>query len=196
MSHSLSLYSHRQHAFASERTYSVEPEALAWHDAKGKGWLAYADLAEVRLAYAPTRVQENRFLLSLKDVGGKSLHIGNESWRGLADFEDRSLAFRDFALALHRAVAEANPGVRFAAGNTGGRHALNWLMAMFVAGVIVAALVFFVAFGLVWIALLKIGLIAWYLPTLKRYLTRNKPRSYDPASIPSDMLPSMLGRSV
>jgi hypothetical protein len=187
----MTTYTQRPHAFASERLWMAGPEALTWKDDKGEGRLAYADLAEVRLAYAPTRVQKNRFLLSLKSVEGSPLHIGNESYRGLADFEDRSAAFRDFVFALHRAVAATNLAVRFVAGNTSGWYALHWLMTGLAMAAIIAGLVFFLTFGLVWVALIKVGLIVYYLPTLRRYLARNQPRRYDPLAIPPGMLPTV-----
>jgi hypothetical protein len=189
----MTAYTQRPHAFSPERTYALGPEDLTWKDDKSEGRLAYADFTEVRLAYAPTRVQKNRFLLTLVGKQGKPLQISNASYRSLADFEDRSLGYSRFVVALHRAVAVANPGVRFVSGNTRGQYTLNGLMAAFAVAVMVAGLVFFIAFGLVWVALIKMGLMAYYLPSLLRYLGRNRPCNYDPANIPPEMLPAMEG---
>lgn len=91
----MAIFTRRPHDFAPERLWTVGPEALTWKDDKGKGRLASANLAKLRLACTPTRVKKNRFLRSLKSVDGHSLPIGKETYRGRADFENCSTLFRE-----------------------------------------------------------------------------------------------------
>ncbi len=186
----MALYTQRLHAFVPSRTYTVADDALRWQDDKGcSGRLAYADLTEVRLSYAPTRVQNNRYFLTLSTRHDAVLQISNENYQGLADFEDRSPEYCVFVTALHRAIAAANPGVRFEAGSTGMQRGLHWLLTGFILLVLAAAALMFIAMGLYWLILVKVGIIAYSLPTLKRYLGTNKPRRYEPSAIPEDILP-------
>ncbi|MDD5365482.1 MAG: hypothetical protein PHR30_09100 [Gallionellaceae bacterium] len=187
----MATYTQRLHAFVPDRTYTVADDALLWRDGKGgAGQVAYADLAEVRLSYAPTRVQKNRYFLTLSTGHDAALQISNENYLGLADFQDCSPSYRIFVTELHRSIAAANPGVRFEAGSTGMQRSLHWLLTGFILLVLAAAALAFITLGLYWLVLVKVGIIAYYLPTLKRYLGINKPRRYAPSAIPEEMLPT------
>lgn len=188
----MSSYTQRLHAFVPSRTYTVADDALLWQDGKGgSGWLAYADLAEVRLSYAPTRVQKNRYFMTLSTGQGTPIQISNEDYRGLADFQDRSLSYRIFADELHRAIAAANPNVRFHSGSSDVQHMLHWVLTLFIVLVLATAALVFVAMGLYWLIFIKLAIIAYYLPTLRRYMRVNKPDSYDPQALPEVTLPPM-----
>lgn len=186
----MASYTQRLHAFVPSRTYTVTDDALLWRDGKGgSGRLAYADLAEVRLSYAPTRVQKNRYFMTLSTGHDKPLQISNEDYRGLADFQDRSLSYRVFVDELYRAIAAANSSVCYRSGSSKARHMLHWAITLFLILVLATAAMVLLATGLYWLIVVKLAVIAYFLPLLRRYLRLNTPNAYDPLALPESMLP-------
>jgi len=55
-------YRVRSHAFVQSRTYRLTDDALTWEE-EGKpiDGVFYEDIAEIRLAYVPTRLESNRY---------------------------------------------------------------------------------------------------------------------------------------
>lgn len=183
-------YATRNDAFSPATTWAVDGVWLRVQDEQGPPRLiALADVAEVRVEFAPTRAEPNRFRCALRVSGAGRLFFFNRTYAGLGDFRDTSAAYAAFLLILHAALARHAPACRFTAGATPARYTASVVATAFAALMVVVAALFLIFNGLAWVILLKLALLAIFLPNVFRWLARNRPRAYAPAAIPPDVLP-------
>ncbi|MGB1260543.1 MAG: DUF3487 family protein [Akkermansiaceae bacterium] len=181
-------YEARLSALESERVYKLHGHRLEIDYGSQSENIPLTEIAQVRCRFFPTRVQRDRFETIITMRNGRSLKIGNQLYRGLADFEDRSVGYRAFVQMLHTRLGKRNPHCVFHAGVT---PLSFWLNAIFLALV----LVLLVAVGVVMItaipavAIVKLVLIIFYLPTCIRWFKRGRPKRYSADHIPADVLP-------
>jgi type IV secretory pathway VirB6-like protein len=109
---------------------------------------------------------------------GLTLKIGNQLFRGFADFEDRSPAFRDFVIALHKARMNVTPPCKFFAGVT---PLSFWLNASFLGSVMIvlAILIILFAGSIPAVALIKLTILIIMLPIAINRFRKDKPRQYE-----------------
>ena len=181
-------YTQRLNQFTPTRTWTLTPKALQWHDDKGaSGEIELSKVKEVRLRFEPSRAETRRFAMHIN--AGTTTTITNINYRGVMDFEARSDEFRNFVIAFHKALASTNPSVIYHQGSTTGAYIGNVLLSLFVFGIIIFAFFFFLFAGVVWVALVKLVIILALIPTLIRFLKRNRPGTYRPDDIPAELLP-------
>jgi len=187
----LSHYETRNHAFAPATVWVLDGAFLRIKDDKGPPrTIALNTVVEVRLEYAPTRPEPNRYRCRLVLWGGVAVEFFNRTYRGVMDFADTSVEYGTFVRALLAALARHNPTCRFLAGASEGTYVLNVAILVLLAVVLVGALVFFLTVGLLWVALLKVLLIVYYLPTALKWAKRNRPRGFLSDAIPPNLLPA------
>lgn len=183
-------YATRNDAFSPATTWVIEGTQLRAQDAGGPPRVvALADVVEVRLTFAPTRSEPNRYRCTLLTRSGGRLGWFNRTYQGLGDFRDTSTGYTEFVRALHAALVRHAPACRFVAGASPARYAVSVGATAFVALVIVVAALFLVINGLAWLILLKLVLLAVFLPNAVRWLARNRPRPYASGAIPPELLP-------
>lgn len=183
-------YVTRNNAFVPAVEWTLDGGSLRRSDGKGPPQVyALKDVREVRLAFAPTRPERNRYRCRVLLPGGQAIEFFNRTYRGVMDFADTSAEYAAFVQALHVALARHNPACRFTAGASQGAFVVNAVVLVLLAVVMIGALIFFLVVGLLWVALLKVLLIAFYLPTAWAWVKRNRPRVYGPETIPPDILP-------
>ena len=141
-----------------------------------------AKLSEVRLRYEPGRFATNRCTAAIATNTGWSADIDNQHWAGVADFEDRSLSYRLLVEALLARLATANPAARLVIG----QGAMLWLSMAFVLAMV--AVLFFVvlAIGGPIVALLKLVVLLFFVPTMVRYIRANRRRVMPITAAPPD----------
>ncbi len=149
-----------------------------------------ADITRIRIRYFPTRVQRNRFECQILSRLRGSLTLTNEEYLGLYNFADRSQEYRRFVQALCAAVALRNARAHFAGGGNALVLFLEW---SFCGGAFLAlALVLWTLGGpLRGLVILKLAIIAFYLPTLARYAARSMPSHFNPLNVPERYLPPL-----
>lgn len=183
-------YATRNHAFGPAVEWVLDEAVLRRADGQGPPQVyVLQDVREMRLEFAPTRPEPKRYRCRLRLRSGQGIEFFNRTYRGVMDFADTSADYTAFVRALHAALARHSPGCQFIAGKSQGAFAFNLAVLMFVAVVLAAASVFFLTVGLIWIALLKVGLIAFYTPTALAWVKRNRPRGFGTQSILPDVLP-------
>lgn len=184
-------YATRNDAFARPVTWTLAGAELRCDDGAGPPRvIGLADLAEVRLEYAPTRAEPNRFRCRLRGRSGEAREFFNRTCAGVLDFRDTSAEYAAFVRALHAALARHASACRFVAGASPARYMASVFATVLVALMVVVAALFLVFNGLAWLILLKLALMAIFLPNVFRWLARNRPRAYAPAEIPLDVLPA------
>jgi hypothetical protein len=183
-------YRFRANAFSGPRTFGLTDDALTWQeDGKPLDGVFYDQIAEVRLSYAPTRMATRRFRAQIILKAGGMAELSNMSYRGFADFEDLSSAYAAFVTELHRRLAAKGKDVRYRAGNTRLGFALNLAITAFTFIALAGVVLLVPIAALPGIVIVKLAIIAAFIPTLIRYMRRAKPATYDPLSIPPAMLP-------
>lgn len=185
-------YTHRPHAFAGERTYTLSDDALVIDEAgKPRAGAFYDRISEVRLAFTPTRFARNRYRAQIVYRDGGMAELYNTHYEGIGDFPERNEEYAGFLTELHRRLAEKGKDVRYVRGNSPAAYVANWLLTIFIFAMLALAFVLLIAWGLVWIAVVKIAIILFFIPTLIRFMARAKPGTYDPLAIPKDVLPKV-----
>jgi hypothetical protein len=184
-------YATRNDALSLARVWQLDGAVLRINDVKGgEQVVRLSEVKDVRLEFAPTRPELNRFRCQLTLRNGERLEFFNRTYAGLYDFRDTSAEYVGFVQALMGALVRQAAGCRFLAGASGANYLLS--VAATVGLILCFGLIsfFLLASGLTWLIAVKLLILAFYLPTLVRWLKRNRPQSFAPAAIPGALLPA------
>lgn len=184
-------YRSRTSALDQEVTLRLEAGHLVIvHRSGARELLPLASLTRVCLRFFPTRFQANRYECLLCWNNGRRLKVCSQFFAGMADFHDQAPEYRRWVLELHRLVPEANPACSFHSGLSVLRYSVNALFMIGVFGLLALVMIAF-ATSIPAIAIIKLVLIACYLPILILWFRRNVPGRYDPTAIPDQVLPTV-----
>ena len=185
-------YTYRPDIFRTNITYSIEDGHINWKDEKGRsGTIEYKNIYQIRLIYTPSRLNKNQYQIEISETNGDFTKIKNIHFKGAANFEDRSKDYNGFVIELHKNISLVNPNVRFNAGVSSGKYKFYWLLLIFSILVLLAALLFMISFGFVWIAVAHILAMLYLFSISKSFMKKNKPRNYNPNNIPQNLLPKI-----
>jgi hypothetical protein len=155
----------------------------------GPARFPFTDIAEIRLAFEPTRFDSQRHRCDITMRDGARVTIWSTHYVSVGEFEDRGETYAALARALIARVAAANPSAVFRAGKspfTFWRQLVVLLIA-FSALIYMIMLVGSAAFsGLV---IVKLIIVAAFVPLLLRYIHKNRSGRFRPDAIPEDVLP-------
>jgi len=166
-----------------ETVWRAFPDRLEYHDAGGalRGVVPFDRVTRVRLAFAPGRLQQKRFLMELSGTRSQ-FNLSNMHFKGIAQFEDRTDTFFPLVRAVVAGVHAANPNAAFRAGE---KPAYYVFLLAFV--LVVYALLALVLFTLPVVPgnftisiLIKLGIILVSLPLLLSWGIHARPRRFDP----------------
>lgn len=188
-------YLTRNNAFMPMTTWVLDGAGLTLESDKGPSrTVPLAAVRAVRLEFAPTRPEQNRFRCRLELVSGERLEFFNRRYAGVYDFHDTSADYTAFVRALVAALPGHSPSCQFLAGATDGVYVANLLVAgVLGAGLILAAGWLYLS-GFAWLIVVKLVLLAACAPMLIRWITHNRPHTFPPEAIPADLLPAPAGR--
>jgi hypothetical protein len=185
-------YRLRANAFVKPRLYRLTEDALTWEEEGAKlDGVFYDDIAEIRLAFAPTRFARNRYRAQIIFREGGMAELFNTDYQGIGNFPEQNEAYAAFLRELHRRVAAAGKVTVFRKGNSTLGYVLNLALTVFIFAMIALAFVLLTTIGLIWIAAIKLAIVIFFVPTLVRYIRRAKPATYDPLNLPADVLPAV-----
>lgn len=176
-------------ALEPERTWSLRGDTL-YRETEDQATFAIPlkEITKVSLAYEPTRMQTRRYRCYLHNALGKVATIQNEHYKGFASFEDRSATYTLFLLLLISRVAAINPECQFFTGVSYLRWIANAVFFFGVFGLLIVVMFFmFTAIG--WLVIVKLAIIAFFIPVVIRWFVKNKPNTFNPSEIPKDLLP-------
>lgn len=184
-------YSKRESLFEKgEWTWTVDDDALRVRDPKGGDSVMYwKEVEGVRLAYAPTRFKTWRHLLELKFRANGKMTIDNAHFAGVGNFEDRSAAYTPFVRAALAKVAQKAPDARC---SLGAAPVGYWLAMIFVWAVFAALAAVMLAIpidGIPGVAWVKLGIIAFFIPSLAAWMVKARPRGAKISEIPDSAFP-------
>lgn len=151
------LYTVRANALEPERTWELADDALCWNSKHGPQKFAFDKITDLRMQWAPTRVNADQFECHVSVASGWREIIPSTHYAGFNDFQGRAADYRRFVTELLRRVAAANPACRVHLGqspvNYYGNAALVMAAVVLLAGVV--ALV-----GMPWLAILGVLMAA------------------------------------
>lgn len=174
----------RLYRLTGDEVQMVRPDGYVWG-------LKLAEIATIRVAYAPTRAKTNRYLATITDHKKGRLQYDNMHFAGVADFEDRSVAFSEFTRFLIDRVRSASPQARLMAGAPAASY-LGQLTLVAVVFFVLALVIFSLpvhAGNLAITFFIKAGIIIIFLPFLFRWIVKGRPRQIAFDAIPDDYLP-------
>lgn len=183
------LHAFRPTIFSRERRFRLTADALEIDDGVATRTVPYAGIAGMRIykqpgaGFGPTI---RRTVLRLP--GGETMVLQSTHYIGFAKVEDRADSYRALVAALIECVMHANPSARVTVGHSWLAWTL-WL-AMLVGAVAVillgVALMFRRDFPLA--ALLYVGIVVAFVPTMWRVVSTSRPRDGDPRALPAGIL--------
>jgi hypothetical protein len=136
-----------------------------------------------------------RYLTRIAPRAGRAFDITNSSFLGYAQFERHDEAYADFIRQLHKRLADSQTGTRFRKGSSLAGYLGNWALTLFILAALLGSTIFLLSMGLAVLVLIKVAIIAFYMPTLFRFMAKSRPATYDPRDIPSDALPPVQSKS-
>lgn len=182
-------YSHRPKPFGHEVAYRLGPDGLHVDTGRKQEVIAFGRIVSVRLVYQPTNVGARGFRTKLRLADGRSLTLGNLSWKSWVDVDRRDAAYRRFVAELVGRAAAANPRLLCIAG----QPVLLW-GAVAVSGVAMAAALAAAAIlaaqrGAWPVALLAGMILAGFAWQAREMVWRNRPTLFQPDNPPEAVLP-------
>lgn len=182
-------YAHRPKPFGQEVTYRLDPAHLFVDTGRKQERIGYAQIAAAWLSYRPANVTSQGFRTVLRLRDGRTLTLGNLSWKTYFEAERKDAAYRAFVGALLARVAQANPALVCMAGRPGWLWALSTIAGLMMTGGIAATLVWSLFHGSWTLA----GLSALFLVPLVHQAwgmaSRNRPAAFSAGAIPAGVLP-------
>jgi hypothetical protein len=186
------VYRLRANAFVKPRVYRLTEDALTWEEEGTRLDGAFYDgIAEVRLAYTPTRFATNRYRAQIIFKAGGMVELFNLDYRGIANFADVSAEYAAFLAELHRRLAAHGTDVIFRHGNSVGAYIANIVLTVFIFAVVALAVLLLFTWGGPVVAIVKLVILLFFVPVLVRYIRRARPGTYDPLALPAAVLPEL-----
>ena len=182
------VYSCRPSLIEKERRWVLRADELSWTAEGFSDQTPLQEISEIRLQYAPTRYVAQMFRCRIRMRNGKVWHMQNHHFAGMANFEDRSVGYKDLIENLVSRVASQNPQCAMISGSSWA----NWIFSsLFLCGSLLLLLVvmFYMWTAIGWLVIVKLLLILFFLPRAFLWISRNKPSRFDSQKIPADLLP-------
>jgi hypothetical protein len=183
-------YQYRPRLIGSEAGFRLAREGLDWFVGGRSGRIAYPMVRRVRLSYRPSNLGNRRFITEIWSPNAPRMEIASASYRSVVSMDDQGPAYNAFIEQLHRRLASAGGDCRFEAGFP----AWRWWPMLVVAIVAGLALCYVaiqsVGSGDFSAAVLVAGFILLFVWQVAPLVWRNRPRRYDPRTIPPEVLPS------
>jgi hypothetical protein len=185
----------------SFRLNMLRPETTIWlgHDGfqvlekdGASRTVSYDQVSQVRLSYEPSRATSDLYLCRIYAKGSATplATVSSTFYRGFLSFDPQLGAYRAFVAALHDRL-KGRAGVTFRAGVSGLAYWGNAIFLMVVltfSALLLGPIIAEVTVGpMHWF---KFALIAFLAPLAAAWFWANRPRNYDPAAIPHELLPA------
>jgi hypothetical protein len=109
-------YRQKPRPIGFEIAYKLEDDVLVINSTRKIDRVKLAAVEQVRFAFKPGNISSTGYITQLRLKDGKTITIGDISWRSMVEIERGGARYVRFIAALGAAVAAANPQARFVAG--------------------------------------------------------------------------------
>jgi hypothetical protein len=185
-------YTYRQSILTKPWTFTLSNDAMSYQEEGGPvTMIAYSQIKQIKPRFDPTRVQLNRYVLEVLLNNGRTYKIASMTYEGISNFKDQAEQYRDFVKAFHQRLANANSTVTFKKGISGLGYVASISVLVFLIFLLIIAVAFILTGTVNVIILAKLIFLIFGIPTLIRYIRRNKPATYDPNQLSKDIVPGV-----
>jgi hypothetical protein len=182
-------YAYKASLIGGAHQFELSDAGLSWRIAGRRGLWRYGDIAAIRLSFRPVSMQARRFCADLRHVDGGRIAILSTSWQTAALMAPQDASYRDFIIALHARMAEANSRASLSGGLGPTVHAAGLVFLALVGLAMGGLLVRSLAVGEFAGALFIAGFAALFAWQVGGFIRRNRPRIYTFDHLPKALLP-------
>ena len=182
-------YAYKPRLMGPAYEFSLSKDSLDWTIGPGSGRVSYPMIRHIRLGYKPTNMASSRFIAEIWPLHSPKLVIQSVSSRSLIDMANQGAEYERFVRELHRRVGAANPNCVYEAGLPAWRWWPSLLIGLFTLGALAYVVFQGVAGGHFGVTAVIAFIGAWFMWQIWQIVMRNRPRRYDPANLPGDVLP-------
>lgn len=183
-------YEHNPKPIGSPVSFVLDGHRLSVDTGRKTFDLHLGGVEEVRMTYEPGRMSRRVYRTRLRMAGGRTVTFTSLHWKSLMEARELGPSYRHFAGLLIQAVAEANPGARFLAGQPRWR----WLLTAGTAALCLATMAVLVwralQMGATILALFGFLFAATGIWQIEPMVRLNRPRSFRPDQVPQELMPS------
>ena len=190
----LPSYRQKPKPIGFEIAYRLEGEELVIDSTRKIDRVRLSAVEQVRFTFKPGNIAATGYQTQLRLKDGKTITIGDTSWRSLVEVERGGARYVRFIAALCAAIARANPKARFLAG----KPPLIWIAYAIVVGLSLLAMLFFIwrslgadAGGAIWIGLFIFAAASWQMIPL---VWLNRPAPLGVGEVPAHLMPKIEPR--
>ena len=169
-------------------SWQLAPGGLVVSRAGQAREIPYAQVTRLTLRFAPTRFKKRRYTVRVEARGASSVEIDNMSFVGIGKFEDRSFRYALLVHALNQKLAAAGSACEV----LGGVSWAYYAFAVGVAGFVLAVVLLTLLAGGPILILVKVAVMVACLPTLWRWLKRNRPARGTLTALPPGTVPPLI----
>lgn len=184
-------YEHSPRPVGGPITFTLKGDRLIVDSGRKVHEVRLGAVEAVRMTYEPGRFAQKVFRTRIRMKDGKTFTFTSLTWRSLVEANVQPEQYREFVRTLFSAITRANPQARFLAG----KSLPVWLAtsALTLASLLAMAYLIWRAFQMHATGIALLGALfalvgIWQLEPMVRL---NKPRLFDPASPPEDLLPQV-----
>ncbi len=173
--------------------WKLSDEGLISVGSKSLDKIRWEEIIHLRLGFAPTRFKTWRHVFTVKSSSGKRIVIDNVLFRGIGDFSNQSATYVPFVKAVLERAAQIDPQKKLALGSSPFAYffQLAWLgIAFYFLGMVLLILPLPVGGHGVNIVV-KFVIIAFFLPTVFRWIMRSFPRTVRIKEISESAFPNI-----
>jgi hypothetical protein len=150
--------------------------------------LPLADVAEMRLRFAPSRYRANRYECRMKWKDGRKISFTNDPYRIGEAVADPSREYRTFVADLAREVGRATREAKFERGLAPTEYVIERLITWLIFAFVTVGVFFFGTWA-GWMGIVKLPILLSLIPLATLWMRRSVPGGFDPYRVPEVMLP-------
>ena len=182
-------YSYRPSLLGAPRAFTLTDRGIDWVVGGRSGSIPFDKVRRLRMSFRPNNMQSHRFVTELWAEGCPKLQMVSSSWKSMFEQERFDDAYSKFVSELHRRLAKVNGMAQF---DRGSSPFIYWPGVVVFAGAALG-LAALIARALQSGAIASAGIIAVFLALFLwqagNFFRRNRPGTYRPEALPSDIMP-------
>ena len=186
----LPSYRQRPRPIGFDLAYKLEGQELVIDSTRKVDRVDLRAVEQVRFTFKPGNIATTGYVTELRLKDGKTVTIGDTSWRSLVEVERGGSRYVRFITALCEAIAEGSPEARFLAG----KRPFIWVAFAFVSIVSIGMMAYFAwrAFisgfsGAMWIGVALGAVALWQMWPM---VMLNRPMILKSGEVPAHLMPS------
>ncbi len=186
----LPSYRQKPRPIGFELAYKLEGDELVIDSTRKIDRVKLSAVEQVRFTFKPGNIASTGYVTTIRLKDGKTITIGDTSWRSLVEVERGGARYVAFITALSGTIARLNPQARFVAGKP---PVIWWVFAGVAAlSVVMMALFTLRAFqsgagGAIWIGVLLFAVAVWQMLPMVRL---NRPMELKAGEVPAHLMPA------